>query len=119
MATGSHEGFDAGFALLVAGGFVRGGLAAEAEGFFVHDEIDVLGEALDEFPRFRERGAAFESKVFADVRQGEEFAQRPANPEVFLNAGGIQPHRGLNRFATELAVGEIQFQEGIHEADIG
>jgi hypothetical protein len=82
FAAGVHERFEASLTLLVAGSLVRSGVPAEAESLLVHDDVDVLGEAPDEFPRFRERGATFECEVFTDSREGKEFAQRPTNPEV-------------------------------------
>jgi hypothetical protein len=41
----------------------------------------------------RERSAALKSEVFADAGKAEEFAQRPANPEIFLDAYSLQAHR--------------------------
>ena len=119
LATGVHEGCETGFALLVAGGFVRCGFTAKAKDFLVHNKVYVLGKAFNELPCLRKRGASFEGEVPADAGKGKEFAQRPADPEVFLDTGSIQSHRGLNSLASKLAVGEIQFQEGIHEADTG
>ena len=95
LATGCHECFEPRFALLVAGCFVWCVVAAKAEDFLVHNEVNVLGEAIDELPRFGKRSATFESEVFADAGEGEKFAERPANPEVFLDALGMEMHRIL------------------------
>ena len=92
LAATFHEGLQPCLALLVAGSFVRSGIASETEHFLVHDKVDVLGEALDELPRFRERGAAFEGEMFADAGQGEEFTQGPADPEVFFDAERLELH---------------------------
>jgi hypothetical protein len=50
LAATFHEGLQSRLALLVAGSLVRSGIACEIEHLLVHDEIDVLGEALDELP---------------------------------------------------------------------
>lgn len=42
------------------------------------------------FQPFEKGSAAFEGEVLSDAGQGKEFAQRPADPEVFLNAGRTQ-----------------------------
>ncbi len=82
LAAGVHKCFNAGLALLVARREVWCRIAAETEGFFVHDDVDVLGEALDEFPCLGEGGAALEGEIPAAAGQGEEFAQQPFNGET-------------------------------------
>jgi hypothetical protein len=38
-------------------------VAAEAGGITLNDDVNVFRESLDEFPRFGERRAAFESEI--------------------------------------------------------
>ena len=50
-AAGIHECFEAELALLFAWCLVGRSITAEAQSLLVHDEIDVLRETVDEFPR--------------------------------------------------------------------
>ena len=92
LAADIHEAFEPGLALFVAGSFVGCGVTTEAKHVLVHDDVDVLGEALDEFPGLGERGATLEGEVIADAGKGEELAQRPADPEVLFDARRIETH---------------------------
>ena len=114
IAAGVHECFEARFALFVTGCLVRGSVATEAKNLLVHDEINVLREALDEFPSLGKRGAALERDVPADVRVGEDFAQRPAYPEVLFHAGGVEAHRPVHLNKGVELVGGSELQKGIH-----
>jgi hypothetical protein len=89
FTAGPHERLQPHPALFVAGCLIWRGITAEAENFLIHNEIDILGEALDQFLCFRERGASFECEVLVDAGQGEEFTQGPADPEVFFYADGV------------------------------
>ena len=55
-----HERIQTRPALLVAWGALRSSVSTEPEHFLVHDQVDVLGETLDELPRLRERRASLE-----------------------------------------------------------
>ena len=67
VAAGEHQGFESDAALFVARGMIRRALAVKAEHGLVDDEVDVFGETGDEFPRFGQRSATFESKVRRDL----------------------------------------------------
>ena len=67
LAATSQQVLQSRLALLSAGRLVRGGVAAEAERILIYDEVDIFGEALDESPRFRKRGAALEGEMLADA----------------------------------------------------
>lgn len=103
FAAGLHQLFETRLALLFARGRVRRGVTAETECLLVHDEIDVLRKALDQFPRFRERSAAFESEVLANPAQAEKFTERPADPEILFHAHRLQSHRRIDLLEGEPA----------------
>ena len=68
-------------ALLFARSFFGSGVAAETQSLLVHDEINVFGETLDEFPRFGKRSAAFESEVRSNFRQRETVRAASSKPK--------------------------------------
>jgi hypothetical protein len=77
-------------ALFVAGRVVGRSVTREAEHRFVHDEIDIFRKAGDQLLSLGERGPSLEGEVGALLGQGEEFAQGPADPEVFLHTGSVE-----------------------------
>ena len=102
------------FSLFVAGHLVRCVFAAEAEIFLVHDDVDVFGKALDEFPCLRKRCAALEGEVLADAGQGEEFAQGPTHPQILLHADSLQAHFFIHLLECCMASGCGKLEESVH-----
>ena len=113
-AAGFHQIIKAPPALFVAGRFVGACVTRKAEDVFVDDDVDVFGEALDQAPGFGKRGATLEGQVFADVRQVEYFAQRPANPEILVHAGGLQALCVGHGEAGQTAIAGVHAQVGVH-----
>lgn len=65
-------------------------LLAKTQELAVEGDVHVLRKAVDEAVNLRERGAAFEDEVPAQLRQGKEGIQRLADPGALQN-GGSQP----------------------------
>lgn len=114
-----HETFQTLLALPLAWSVFRDISAAEAEGFLVHDKVDVLREPLDKPPCLGERSAALESEVLAESWQGEKLPQGPANPEILFDADRLQAHLRLDLLEGEAALGGWQGEEGVHGSGQG
>jgi hypothetical protein len=102
---GGRKRFDTLVALLVTGRALRSLFSAEAEKLPINDRVYILGKTLNQFPTFGKRCAAFESQVRSGLRQREQLAKDPADPEVFLHAGRIQSERvpcNLAKLATPI-----------------
>jgi len=78
-------------------------VTAKSEEIALNDDVNVFGESLDEFPRFGERRAAFESEMRSPFGKLKQFAQRPANPIIFFHADGVKAEAGLCFIAKAVA----------------
>ena len=88
---------------------VGGCIAVESKRSFVDDDVDILRESLDELPNLGQRRPSFKGQVFAEIWQGEQLAERPADPEILLNAGGLGSLEVFNLQVRKAAVPRRHF----------
>ena len=74
---------------------------------------------MDEFPRFRKRGAALEGEVIANAGHREKRPQRPANPEILFDADGLQAQLRLNLLECKPTLVRRELEKRIHDTDPG
>lgn len=86
-----HQRLEPFGSLFIARGLLGRFRAAEAQELSIDDDVDVFGEPLDQPPALGERRAALEGQMGSGRRQAKERSERPAHPEVLLNAAGTEP----------------------------
>lgn len=101
LMKGRHQCLDLLLAFRVARGLHRVGQRPTFCRFFhkgtADGQVDVLGKSLDGPVDFGEAGAALEQQVRANLRQGEQPFQRPADPEVLARMSGSRLRRSPAR----------------------
>lgn len=82
-------------------GFVGCLLATEPPEAAVDHDVDVFRESLDQTPALQERSPALEGQMTSAPPEPEEFEQRPADPEVLLDAQRVEAELASRILARE------------------
>lgn len=106
-------------ALVASDHELRGGIAAVSQVLLVDDHIDVLGEPLDQLPALGQGRPSLEGQPRSDLRETEQFPQRPAHPEVFFDADGGQMQARLDLRAGGAAPFHGQVEKPLHWSACG
>lgn len=93
---------------------IGGGIAGKAQRVLVDDEVDVLGKAIDQPPGLGQRSAALESDALPGSGGHEQHAQRPAHPEILVDAGSLQALGLSGRDAGQAAFAGRQTGKDVH-----
>jgi len=99
----------------------RGGrclVAGKAKEIATDDHVDVLRKSFDELPALGKRCAPLERQMWTGRRQCKEFSQRPADPEILLNAGRRQTEPALGFFTAARLTGGRELNELFHRSTL-